>query len=224
MYFARGTPWTFIAANAAAVVFVLGLGTAPVFAPGDPNDEFARLVLRVVGAAGVGWVALLVLFFRDPEREVGEGVVAPADGRVTAAQSAGGRAAFSIFLGLQNVHVIRSPLAAAVTSIEHIAGAKRLAFSKESAHNERVRIGLQGEGARATLTLIAGAFADRIETYVASGQSLSKGERLGLIKFGSRADLEYEGPEPVRVVALVGNTVIAGRSPLLLRAEGGDPT
>lgn len=221
MYFARGTPWTFIAANAAGVAFVLALGLGPPLAQGDPNDGLARLVLRVVGAAGVGWIALLLFFFRDPDRDVGQGVVSPADGRVTAVEPLEGRVRISIFLGLQNVHVIRAPLAARVGGLERIAGGRRFAFSKDSDHNERVRIELEAPDARATLTLIAGAFADRIEPYVGPGQTLEKGDRLGLIKFGSRADLDCAIPPGFAVVAKVGNTVIAGHSSLVALTEGG---
>lgn len=221
MYFARGTPWLFIGANAAGVAFVLALGLGPALSPGDPNDGLARLVLRVVGAAGVGWVAVLVFFFRDPDRAVGQGVVAPADGRVTAVLPSEGRVRISIVLGVQNVHVIRAPLAARVAGIEPIAGGRRFAFSKDSEHNQRVRIELEAAGARATLTLIAGAFADRIEPYVAPGQTLEKGERLAIIKFGSRADLDCAVPPGYAVVAKVGNTVIAGHSTLVALIEGG---
>lgn len=223
MRFARSAPWGFIAGNAAGVAAVL-LAVAFLVPPeGRWGGAPAYLTLLAVGTAGVGWVVLLVAFFRDPDRPVGDGVVSPADGRVTAAKAgAGGAATVTVVLGVFNVHVVRAPVAGRLVSATHRKGAKRRAASKDAAENERLELVLQGsgpaEGATVRLTFIAGAFADRIVCYVPEGQAVEKGARVGIIKFGSRVDLAYAAGPPVRLAVKEGVTVKAAKDALLLPA------
>lgn len=226
MRFAQAAPWGFIAGNAAGVAAVL-LAVAFLVPPeGRWGGAPAFYTLLTVGAAGVGWVVLLVAFFRDPERPVGEGVVSPADGRVTSATAGAQHAAVTVVLGVLNVHVIRSPVEGRLVSAAHRTGARRRAASKDAQENERLELAIEGtgaaEGATVRLTLIAGAFADRIVCYVPEGQAVGKGARIGIIKFGSRVDLAYDGGGPVRLAVGEGVTVKAAQTPLLLpeRTEG----
>jgi phosphatidylserine decarboxylase len=223
--FARGTPWGFIALNGlgSAAVVAIGLyvvvwlrpqGAVPF--PRLPTD----LLMLALTVLSIEWFNLLLFFFRDPERTVGAGVVAPCDGKVRAAAQEGPTATVSVFLRPSDVHVVRAPIAGRLTSLEHKAGGKRFAFSKDSALNERLVLTIAGDGASCTLTLIAGAFADRIFPYVAPGAALVKGERLGIIKFGSRVDLEYESAGVAALLVKPGGTVIAGVTPILGPAQG----
>ncbi len=222
MRFARGAPWAFIGANAAAVAAVLAIVALFVPAQGPWGGAPAYYTLLTVGLLGVGWVVLLAGFFRDPDRAVGPGVVAPADGRVTRVSLVEGRARLTTVLGVFNVHVVRSPVEGRLVRAAHRKGAKRLAASKDAAENERLEMQFEASGAAAgatvRLTLIAGAFADRIVAYVEEGQQVAKGERVGIIKFGSRVDLEYAGGPSVSLAVREGGTVKAAKDAVLLPA------
>jgi len=90
-------------------------------------------------AAGAGTLA----FFRDPERSPPPtGVVSPADGNVSVLREEGDRVRLGVFMNVWHVHVVRSPFAGRVTDVEHVSGANRPAFSKESDRNERVHVRL----------------------------------------------------------------------------------
>lgn len=213
---ARGTPWRFIALNGIGAFALLAFTLAMVLGSSlERPTLLLDLVLPLLTLLAFVWLDLLLLFFRDPERRVGEGVVSPADGRVKAAAISGGVARISIFLGVFNVHVVRAPLSGRVARIETRPGGRRFAFSKDSADNQRVVVELSGEGGPAVLTLIAGAFADRILPYVEVGDELARGERLGIIKFGSRVDLELPAPPPLALLVKVGDSVKAGETALL---------
>lgn len=189
MEFAPGT-W-----RLAAPPFVLAVPATLLFAP-----------------AGVACLALgvaVVLFHRDPERPTGEGVVSPADGTVSVVREEDGRLRVGVFMSPLSVHVNRAPLAGTVEHVEHVPGAYRPAFSKESERNERVRI----TGDDWTLVLIAGWFARRIHPYVDEGERLERGQRVGHISFGSRADVVCP-PEVERddLVVAEGDRVRAGET------------
>ncbi len=132
-------------------------------------------------------VGLFVLwFFRDPEREPpATGILSPADGKVSVIREEDGQLRVGVYMGPTDVHVNRAPMAGTVVSVEHEPGGHSLAFSKDSEHNERVRFTFDGW----TVVLIAGAFARRITPYVDAGESVDRGERIGHIAFGSRADV-----------------------------------
>jgi phosphatidylserine decarboxylase len=134
--------------------------------------------------AALGWAVLL--FYRDPEREVpATGVVAPADGEVSVVREEGDRLRVGIYMNVLNVHVNRAPVAGTVRRVEHRDGGHLPAFSKESDRNERVVVDVDG----VEVTLIAGAVARRVTPYVAEGDSVARGDRIGHIAFGSRADV-----------------------------------
>lgn len=164
----------------------------------------AASLLGVAGAAFVAW------FFRDPDREPpSSGVLAPADGRVTAVREEAGRLRVGVFMNVTDVHVNRAPIGGEVRAVEHAAGAHRPAFSKDSERNERVRFTFPDHD----VVLIAGAFARRITAYVASGDRVERGERIGHIAFGSRADVVLpDGIERDDLLVGMGDQVRAGET------------
>jgi len=169
------------------------------------------LGLAIVGGA-------ILAFFRDPERTPPEsGIISPADGTVSVVRTdENSTVRVGVFMNVTDVHVNRAPLSGVVQDVTHRPGANRPAFSKESDRNEAVRIDCQ----EFSVVLIAGWFARRIHPYVEAGDSLERGERLGHIAFGSRADvllppavsesdLTVETGDSVRA----GETVIADVEP-----------
>ncbi|MGA1866768.1 MAG: phosphatidylserine decarboxylase [Thermoplasmatota archaeon] len=156
---------------------------------------------------------VLVLFFRDPERTVGEGVVSPADGRIMRMEAKrGGWWFVSIFMNIHDVHVNRSPWNGKVIDMVHHPGGFVPAFDKGSDRNERVVIRLRTVNGTWEITQIAGAVARRIVPYVSPGQELKKGQRIGLIRFGSRVDMLFRMPTGMRMAVEPGQKVFAGRT------------
>ncbi|MEF8801793.1 MAG: protein sorting system archaetidylserine decarboxylase [Halolamina sp.] len=173
----------------------------PDLAPGAWRYGLPLIVLGVLltpftGPVGIALVALGVgalLFHRDPERTPPEaGVVAPADGAVSVIREEEGRIRVGVFMNVTDVHVNRAPMGGTVESVDHRSGANKPAFSKESERNERVDIAFEDH----EVSLIAGWFARRIHPYVEVGDGLERGERIGHVSFGSRADILL--PEGVR--------------------------
>jgi phosphatidylserine decarboxylase len=164
-------------------------------------DEAWRLALvpALLGAAalpllpplGVVLLALAVgvlWFHRDPDREPPDAdgiVLAPADGTVSVVREEGSRLRVGVFMNVTDVHVNRAPMAGEVREVRHRPGANRPAFSKESDRNEQVAIDF-GEY---ELLVIAGWFARRIHPSVEAGDAVDRGERVGHVSFGSRADV-----------------------------------
>lgn len=164
------------------------------FAPGA--FKFAALPLLGVVPAffispGVGILLLAIgvavlAFFRDPDRTPPPlGVVSPADGKVSVLRMEGDRVRVGVFMNVHDVHVNRAPLGGDVEAVDHEAGGHYPAFSKDSDRNERVRVRFSDHD----VTLIAGAFARRITPYVTEGETVERGDRIGHIAFGSRADV-----------------------------------
>lgn len=164
------------------------------FAPGA--YRWAGAPMLVGGVAGLVYppVAILgfllgvgvLLFFRDPDRSPPpDGVLAPADGRVSVLDEENGRIRLGVFMGPWNVHVNRAPIGGEIRDVEHEPGGHRPAFSKSSEHNERLTVTFEDHD----VVLITGAFARRITPYVEAGDRISRGQRIGHIAFGSRVDI-----------------------------------
>lgn len=152
-------------------------------------------------------VLFLLVFFRDPERTPdGEGMLSPADGKV---RSADGRTV-SIFMNLYNVHVNRVPLAGKVRSIKYEKGNFKPAFLGSAGKNENNKITLATEHGEMAVTQIAGFFARRIVCYVSEGENVARGQRVGMIRFGSRVDVTV--PEKLRITVTPGDRVKAGKT------------
>lgn len=160
-------------------------------------------------------------FFRDPERTIpgGDGlIVSPGDGKVTETVSIqtpdGPRQRISIFLSVFNVHVNRAPIAGTLTRVDYRKGKYLNAMNPASAEqNEQNAATIRGEGCEVTFKQIAGLLARRIVFIPRPGDRLERGQRVGLIKFGSRVDVlvPAEAELRVRVGQLVqgGSTVLA---------------
>ncbi|MDR1922686.1 MAG: phosphatidylserine decarboxylase family protein [Candidatus Adiutrix sp.] len=161
-------------------------------------------------------------FFRDPDRPTPpEGFgLAPADGRIIKIEDlgdnphTGGPAKkISIFMNLFNVHVNRAPVSGRLTSQTYFPGTfLNASFDKASADNERNVLILETPAGPVAIVQIAGLIARRIVSWARDGDELKRGQRFGLIRFGSRVDL-YLPPEAEIMVA-VGQNVSAGWSPL----------
>jgi phosphatidylserine decarboxylase len=165
--------------------------------------------------------AFCLYFFRDPERAIPDGLVAvsPADGKVVgilASDSAPAR--ISIFLNVFDVHVNRAPIAGDITSVEYTKG-HFLVASRElaSSQNERNTITIADQGTCVRFSQIAGLIARRIVCYKKPGDRVAKGERIGLIKFGSRVDV-FLGQE-WEILVKPGERVAGGSSILARRKQ-----
>lgn len=168
-------------------------------------------VTALVPAASVGLVLLAVLmavFFRDPDREAGEGIVAAADGRVREA----GRDGIVTFLNIHNVHVVRAPYAGRVADVQRFDGGHAPAFLESAGHNAGLVVSLQTAWGVQDVHLLAGLVARQSVAFVEPGDEVDKGERIGMIRFSSRVDIELPGgAEPV---VEAGDSVRAGSSTL----------
>jgi phosphatidylserine decarboxylase len=209
-------------ASGRRVLFIAPEGL-PFVAVGLVVALLVALLSVPVGIA-LGLLALLVgAFFRDPERTVPEGaglVVAPADGKVVIVEptvdghyAGPGMTQISIFLSILDVHVNRTPIAGTITDAEHHPGAFLPAFNdKASLRNEQNRIVVDGPDGRIGVTQIAGIVARRIVFRLQAGEQVHRGERIGLIRFGSRLDVFL--PTGTEVKVRRGDKVRAGSSVL----------
>jgi len=154
---------------------------------------------------------VFMIFFRDPKREIEEGIISPADGKIRSIDKLDDRLRVSIFMNIHNVHVNRIPIEGTVTSVEHTPGKHKLAFKKTAANNERVLTKIQTMIGEVQVEQITGAFARRIVSYISPGAYVKKGQKLGIVRFGSRVDL-YLPVEKVRVVVDKGVKIKAGNT------------
>jgi len=165
--------------------------------------------------------AFCLYFFRDPERQIPPGPVAvsPADGKVVAVRPEGASGQrVSIFLNIFDVHVNRAPIGGTVTRVQYQKG-RFLVASKELASiaNEQNTVVVEGNGTRVVFKQIAGLIARRIVCTKKTGDTVAAGERVGLIKFGSRVDVVL-GPE-WDILVREGMHVAAGSSILARRKD-----
>jgi phosphatidylserine decarboxylase len=164
--------------------------------------------------------AFCLWFFRDPERVIPPGaglIVSPGDGVVTETVAIntpdGERQRISIFLSVFDVHVNRSPIGGMITSVRYQKGLYLNAMNPDSAErNEQNVVTVRGEGFEVTFKQIAGLIARRIVFNFAEGQTIARGQRVGLIKFGSRVDVIV--PSTARLRVKVGERVKGGASVL----------
>jgi phosphatidylserine decarboxylase len=162
------------------------------------------------------WVAY---FFRDPERTGQRGaslVVSPADGKLIMITEVDepafikGRAVrLSIFMNVFNVHVNRYPVDGAVSYVHYNKGKFfNAAAEKSSLENEQMSVGINSGKYRVLVRQIAGLIARRIVTYSKVGDNVKQGDRMGIIRFGSRVDVFL--PPGTRVLARLGDATVAG--------------
>jgi phosphatidylserine decarboxylase len=164
------------------------------------------------------WVAY---FFRDPERTGARGdqlVIAPADGKVVLdtiveepAFMGGPSRRISIFMNVFNVHVNRYPVTGTVGYLHYNPGKfLNAAAEKSSLENEQMSVGIETTRGRVLVRQIAGLIARRIVTYSKQGEHVDQGQRMGLIRFGSRVDVFLPVNATVRVK--IGDLTVAGSS------------
>jgi phosphatidylserine decarboxylase len=171
------------------------------------------------------WVlaAFCLYFFRDPRRTIPAGpvAVAPADGKVVAVKPEGPTVnRVSIFLNIFDVHVNRAPIGGAIAAVEYHKGRFHVASREAcSTQNEQNIVTVEGEGTSVIFKQIAGLIARRIVFNKKPGECVSAGERVGLIKFGSRVDVLF-GPE-WEIVVRPGMRVAAGSSVIARRRDEG---
>jgi len=209
---------------------------APFCPEGLPATFLAGLLTLVLALLGCFWSALgafvltclVVNFFRDPERVVPHGpglAVAPADGRVVQVDRArdpfdgSERLRICIFMNVFNVHVNRAPVAGAVRDLAYHPGKfLNASLDKASEHNERLAMRLAAEdGGQWTVVQIAGLIARRISPWIEVGDQLERGQRFGMIRFGSRLDVYL--PDDYSPNLSVGQKTLAGQTVLARRRE-----
>ena len=197
-----------------------------------PDGYYYALPLLLASAL-VGWLAnplwavpaillavFFLWFFRDPQRVISDGtgaVVSPADGKVTdvSQETINGvrLTRISIFLNVFNVHVNRSPIAGVIREVRYQKGKYRNAMNVASAtENEQNIVTVEGEGQTVVFKQIAGLLARRIVFSKKIGDLVERGERVGLIKFGSRVDVLLDASASLHVK--VGDHVKGGSSVL----------
>jgi phosphatidylserine decarboxylase len=197
-------------------IVVAALITAGVFTAALMRRSWPLWLLAFLLTLITLWVAY---FFRDPERagERGEHiVVSPADGRVMSVTEVDepvylhGRALrLSIFLNIFNVHVNRYPVGGLVEYVRYEPGKFfNASADRASLENEQMSVGINTGHTRVLVRQIAGLIARRIETYSREGEQVTQGDRMGLMRFGSRMDIFLPVGSPVRV--RVGDNVVAG--------------
>ena len=174
------------------------------------------------GFAALG--AFLTYFFRDPDRQVPQDpdlVVSPADGRVMIAGPSDGRWAppgdwlqVTIFLSPVDVHVNRSPVSGRVRRVEYRPGRFLPAFDETSNDNELNEIWVDHDGRTIVFRQVVGILARRIVCRVREGEVVGRGERIGLMKFGSRMDVFLPTDAGLRVA--VGDRVVGGETVLAI--------
>ena len=157
-------------------------------------------------------------FFRDPERVVPIGddiLVSPADGLITnITEIKEGKKNYkkvSIFLSIFNVHIQRLPISGEVTKVDYIEGKFiNATLDKASDENERLKITIKNGNNLFYVTQIAGLIARRIVNYVKPNENINQGERYGIIKFGSRVDIEF--PNNFKLLVNEGQQCIGGET------------
>jgi len=157
-------------------------------------------------------------FFRDPERVIPLGddiLVSPADGLITnISEYKEGKKSYtkvSIFLSVFNVHIQRLPVSGQIIKIDYIEGKFiNATLDKASEENERLRLTLKSGSNIIYITQIAGLIARRIICYLKNNERVNQGERYGIIKFGSRVDIEF--PNSYSLMVSVGQQCIGGET------------
>jgi phosphatidylserine decarboxylase len=206
----EGVPFIVIAAIITVGLFVLALAVR----------SWGLWLLAIIALVLSLWVAY---FFRDPVRDGPRGaalVIAPADGRVVMITNVeepavlGGTALrISIFMSVFNVHVNRYPVDGVVRYLHYNPGKfLNAASDKASLENEQMSVGIQSGASRVLVRQIAGLIARRIVSYATMDAPAAQGERMGIIRFGSRVDVFL--PPESHVRTQVGDHSVAGTSVL----------
>lgn len=201
------------------------------FAPEGWPFIITLLLLTIGAAAACWWIVAAILFglllfninfFRDPQRQTPEGAglfICPADGKVIRAESSENGGRVDIFMNVFNVHVNRAPMSGRITHMQYFPGKFiNASFEHASEENERNRFEMETDaGEKIAFTQIAGLVARRIVSYTAVGDRVEAGQRIGMIRFGSRVDCEI--PAGYELCVGVGEHVTAGKTVIARKVE-----
>jgi len=185
-------------------IVILAVGSVALFAFHLVSFAIVLLVL----------CAFVMFFFRDPERSFvlsGTQVLSPADGKVVSVRKENDLEVLSIFLSIFDVHINRAPVGGKITKIEYRKGKFLAAFDERASNeNEQNSITIDHQGQPVRFVQIAGLIARRIICWKKEGEKIEAGERIGLIKFGSRVDVFLPSGSTINVK--VGQKVRAGET------------
>jgi len=198
----------------------------PLLSIGGVLLAFRTPLGLTIGAVLVFLALFVFYFFRNPDRKIPMEpgvVVSPADGRVVVVQDEenAGRPGkrVSIFLAIWNVHVNRSPAAGTITRLEYKPGKFLAAWAeKASLENEQNVFTLASEHGEIVFKQIAGWVARRVVSWKKTGDSVGRGELVGLVRFGSRVDLWM--PQGAEIAVKVGDNVKGGSSVIARMPQG----
>jgi len=149
--------------------------------------------------------SFFLYFFRDVKREINNGIISPADGRVLYVKDN----EIAIFMSVFDMHVNLAPYDGKIKKMIYRKGKHKPAYG-ETSKNERMEIYMDTEIGEIAIIQIAGIFARRILPYVGEGQYVKKGEKIGIIKFGSRVELKL--PENCKITIRRGDKIKAGET------------
>ena len=202
-----------------SLLFIFLIVMTLISSEGDLGGYFKdRVELYLFLVLIIFWIVLIIfisIFFRDPDRVPTDGIVAPADGVVKDIREdiIDGRSFQRIvtFMNVHDVHVNRVPMDGVIVKIVRRRGKYLPAYKSESIHNHQVETFLETAVGPVRIVQIAGVFARRIVVYLSEGSNVNKGDRLGLIKFGSRVDLLLPSKK-VKVVVNIGDKARANET------------
>ncbi|MGA9188331.1 MAG: phosphatidylserine decarboxylase [Methanosarcina sp.] len=201
---AKGSePWLFTAALVTALFAILSRAM---------NSSHLNHVAYLANNAAYLAMALtffMVLFFRDPERKVEISdtyMISPADGTIIDIRDR----KVCIFMFFQNVHVNRAPISGKIREITYKKGGYLPAFCKDSERNERNEFIIHSKYGDVSVTQIAGTIARRIVSYSRVDDIIEQGQRIGMIRFGSRVDVTI--PHDFEITVRKGERVLAGKT------------
>jgi phosphatidylserine decarboxylase len=199
------------------------------FAPEGWPFIIPTLLLLMLSATLCWWVASIILglllafmvnFFRDPERLTPEGeglFICPADGKVIRADTDESGVYVDIFMNVFDVHVNRAPMSGRITHMKYSPGNFiNASFEHAGEENERNRFEMETADGKISFTQIAGLVARRIVSYRAVGDQVKAGERIGMIRFGSRVNCEI--PTGYELCVKQGDKVVAGKTIIARKA------
>lgn len=166
-----------------------------------------------LSALALAWGAFMIFFHRDPDRvPQGEGMLSPADGRIVIATPE----RVAVFMSPSNVHVNRAPLDGLVRNIEYRKGTHLPAFMQNACKNQQNRMHLDTDDGEMELCQITGTFVRKIVCYVTPGERVLRGERIGMIRFGSRVEVSI--PKGYSLLVDMGDRVRAGETVIAVRS------
>jgi phosphatidylserine decarboxylase len=198
-------PYLAVGAAGVVVLWSLLVFTHPLFLSGF-----------IVAGVLTGVWTFFAVFFRDPERIPGDGIVSAADGRVTIVSEEEGLWRIAVFMGVTDVHVNRFPLDAAVVGIDDSGEGFRPAYAPDATHNVQRRYRLHTGFGPVDVIQMTGIVARRLVSLVRPSEDHLKGDRLGMILLGSRVDVLLP-VGAVRPTVKPGDRVWAGRSTIAER-------